>query len=78
MGKGPGGKRRPQRDRRPGRAGIGPGPAYRPTKTGKGTKHTPGSKTNGGMCRFGRLVGAVILAFIAASVAATIGAAVLA
>lgn len=42
---GPPGKRRPQRDRRPGRAGIGPGPAYRPSSTGGGTRHQPGSST---------------------------------
>lgn len=39
----PGGTNRPSRSRRPGRAGIGPGPAYRPSSSGGGTKH--GSST---------------------------------
>jgi len=66
----PGGKRRPQRDRRPGRAGVGPGPAYKPSSSGGGTSHK-GGKTSGGMCRTGRLIGAVILGLIAASFVGT-------
>jgi len=67
---GPPGKRRPQRNRRPGRAGIGPGPAYKPSSSGGGTSHK-GGKTSGGMCRFGRLVGAVILGCFAAAFVGT-------
>jgi len=63
MGKArPGGGRPPGRR---GRGGVGPGPGYRPGP-GKGTSHK-GGKTGGGMCAFGRLVGAIILACFAAS-----------
>lgn len=44
-GKGPKGASRPPRSRRPGRAGVGPGPAYRPTSSGGGTKHGSSSGT---------------------------------
>jgi hypothetical protein len=72
----PGGGR-PPRERRPGRAGKSPKPVYKPSKTGGGTKHKPGSPTrNGDMCRVGKLIGATILAFIAASVLGIAGAAV--
>jgi hypothetical protein len=39
------GSARPPRDRRPGRAGKNPPPIYKPTKTGRGTRHQPGTPT---------------------------------
>jgi hypothetical protein len=36
---------RPPRSRRPGRAGVGPGPAYRPSRSGGGTGHKSSSAT---------------------------------
>lgn len=47
---GPPGRRRPQRERRPGRAGKKPPPIYQPTKKGGGTQHKPGTPTRGGDC----------------------------
>lgn len=41
---------RPARERRPGRAGKGPKPAYKPTRRGGGTKHKPGTSTSGECC----------------------------
>jgi hypothetical protein len=68
VGKGPGGKKRPQRDRRPGRAGIGPGPAYRPNPNTGGTRHR-GNTT--GNCMTAKVVGAVILGLIIAAFGGT-------
>lgn len=64
-GSNPGGNKRPPRSRRPGRAGVGPGPAYRPSSSGGGTSHKGGKSSGGGMCRLGQAVGALILASIA-------------
>lgn len=69
MSKGPGGKKRPQRDRRPGRAGIGPGPAYRPNPNSGGTKHKGGKTGGGRMCRLGQVVGAAVLLYLATAFA---------
>lgn len=69
---GPPGRRRPQRERNPGRAGKKPPPIYRPTKKGGGTSHKPGTPTrNGGMCRAGRLIAAMILGCFAAALVGT-------
>lgn len=71
--------RRPQRTSKPGRAGKKPKPIYKPSRKSGGTRHQPGTPTrNGNMCRTGKVIGAAILAFIAASVVATLGAAVFA
>lgn len=54
----PGGAPRPARSRRPGRAGVGPGPAYRPSSSGGGTSHKSSTATR-------RQALAASLAFIA-------------
>lgn len=64
----PGGAPRPSRSRRPGRAGIGPGPAYRPSSTGGGTRHKPGTSTSG--CAVVALVGLGLLLVLPALVVA--------
>ena len=58
---------RPARGRPPGRrgrGGVGPGPGYKPNPNTGGTTHGTGR------CMTARLVGAVILAFLAASLGA--------
>lgn len=63
---------RPAKGRPPGRrgrGGVGPGPGYRHGGTGKGTRH------NTGGCMTAKVVGAIILGLIVASLGATAAAA---
>ena len=65
-------KARPSGGRPPGRrgrGGTGPGPGYRPSSSGGGTRH------NTGGCMTAKVVGAVLLGLIAASYGATAAAA---
>ena len=59
---------------RRGRGGTGPGPAYRPGGTGRGSTHKGGSTTGG--CMLAKVVGAIILAYLAAATVALFGAVV--
>jgi hypothetical protein len=66
------GKNRPKGGRPPGRrgrGGVGPGPGYKPNPNTGGTKHTTGN------CMTAKVVGAVLLGLIVASLGATAAAA---
>lgn len=62
----PGGVNRPARSRRAGRAGVGPGPAYRPSSGGGGTKHGGSSGTRAMVWIAAGIFSVPALAFVAA------------